>query len=125
MAIAFIFHEAGLTSLVDGRAITPTDEDAVIKAAKEIQQAGLKDVAVIGTYSPIDSVLKQEEQIGAILRSVLGKEANITLSHKVAGISFIERENATILNATILPFARRTIRQFRASLRGLDISANL
>jgi N-methylhydantoinase A/oxoprolinase/acetone carboxylase beta subunit len=97
----------------------------VRKTAEEIRQADLKDIAVIGTYSPIDSILRQEERVGDILRSVLGEEVNITLSHNVAGIGFIERENATILNATILPFARRTIRQFQRSLRGLDISASL
>ncbi|KAH6889852.1 hypothetical protein B0T10DRAFT_572002 [Thelonectria olida] len=110
---------------IDGRAIAPIDEDVVRKTAEQIRQAGLKDIAIIGTYSPIDSVFHQEEQVEGILRSVLGEEVNITLSHNVAGIGFIERENATILNATILPFARRTIRQFQRSLRGLDISASL
>ncbi|EOO01543.1 putative hydantoinase oxoprolinase protein [Phaeoacremonium minimum UCRPA7] len=72
-----------------------------------------------------NSVFHQEEHVRDILRSVLGTTVHITLSHEVAGIGFIERENATILNATILPFAKKTIKQFQQSLRGLRLSASL
>ncbi|KAF4460640.1 DUF917-domain-containing [Fusarium albosuccineum] len=110
---------------IDGRVITPLDEDVVRSTAEKIRAAGIKDIAIIGIYSPIDSVYHQEDRVAEILRFVLGEDINITLSHKVAGIGFIERENATILNATILPFAQRTIRQFQRSIRDLDISAKL
>ncbi|RSL69855.1 hypothetical protein CEP53_002072 [Fusarium sp. AF-6] len=110
---------------IDGRVITPLDEDAVKKTAEEIQNAGIKDIAIVGIYSPVDSEFHQEDRVAEIIRSVLGEGINITLSHNVAGIGFIERENATILNATILPFARRTIRQFQRSIRDLNISASL
>ncbi|KAF5003329.1 hypothetical protein FDECE_10114 [Fusarium decemcellulare] len=110
---------------IDGRVITPLDEDVVRSTAEKIRVAGIKDIAIIGIYSPIDSVHHQEDRVAEILRSVLGENINITLSHKVAGIGFIERENATILNATILPFARKTIRQFQRSIKDLDLSARL
>ncbi|KAL2694822.1 hypothetical protein Neosp_001409 [[Neocosmospora] mangrovei] len=110
---------------IDGRVITPLDEDVVKRAAEEIRKAGIRDIAVIGIYSPIDSELQQEARVAEILRSVLGEDINVTLSHNVAGIGFIERENATILNATILPFARKTIRQFQRSIKDLNLSANL
>ena len=121
------FSKADLLSFisVDGRVITPIDESAVRQAAEEIRAVGLTNIAIIGTYSPIDSVFHQEEHVRDILRSVLGTTVNITLSHEVAGIGFIERENATILNATILPFAKKTIKQFQQSLRGLRLSASL
>ena len=97
----------------------------VRKTAEEIRAAGIKNIAIIGIYSPIDSVLHQEQNVADILTSVFGDNVNITLSHKVAGIGFIERENATILNAAILPFARETIGQFQRSIRELEIPANL
>ncbi|CAI6025497.1 unnamed protein product, partial [Clonostachys chloroleuca] len=111
--------------LVDGREIERVDEAIVRKTAEEIQALGIRNIAIIGIYSPIDTSIHQEEHVSDILRSVLGQDINITLSHKVAGIGFIERENATILNATILPFARKTIRQFQRSIRELQISAKL
>lgn len=110
---------------VDGRVITTVDEAAVRKAAEEIEAAGITNVAVIGVYAPIDSIFRQEEAARDILRAVLGPKANITISRDVAGLGFIERENAAILNATILPLAQRIIRQFQRSLATLGISASL
>ncbi|KAM0427907.1 hypothetical protein ACHAPT_007366 [Fusarium lateritium] len=110
---------------IDGRVITPLDEDEVRRTAEEIRKAGIKDIAVVGIYSPIDSSFHQEDRVAEVLRSVLGEDINVTLSHNVAGIGFIERENVTILNATILPFARRTISQFQRSIQQLNLSASL
>ncbi|CAH0028807.1 unnamed protein product [Clonostachys rhizophaga] len=110
---------------IDGREIERVDEAIVRKTAEEIQALGIRNIAIIGIYSPIDTSIHQEEHVSDILRSVLGQDINITLSHKVAGIGFIERENATILNATILPFARKTIGQFQRSIRELEIPAKL
>lgn len=110
---------------VDGQVITPVDELEVRSVAKEIKEAGINDIAIVGVYSPIDSVARQEEHVRDILLSVLGEGANITLSHDVAGVGFIERENATVLNTAILPFARKTIRGFQKALGRLSISAPL
>ncbi|CAG9955853.1 unnamed protein product, partial [Clonostachys rosea f. rosea IK726] len=110
---------------IDGREIEAVDEAVVRKTAEEIRARGIRNIAIIGIYSPIDSSLQQEQHVSDILCSVLGEDINITLSHKVAGVGFIERENATILNATILPFARKTIGQFQRSIRELEIPAKL
>lgn len=40
----------------------------------------------------------------------------------VANLGFIERENASILNASILPFARLTIDSFQHALRLLGLT---
>lgn len=110
---------------VDGRVISDVQPDLVRKAALELQAKGIENIAVVGAYAPTDLVHTQEDAVGSILRSVLGESVNITLSHQVAGIGFLERENATILNAAILPLARRTIRQFQNAAQKLDIAAPL
>ncbi|VUC35962.1 unnamed protein product, partial [Clonostachys rosea] len=110
---------------IDGREIEPVDEAIVKKTAEDIRAAGIKNIAIVGIYSPIDSAHHQEQRVASILRSTIGEDVNITLSHKVAGVGFIERENATILNATILPFARQTIGQFQRSIHELEVSASL
>ncbi|KAH7141962.1 hypothetical protein EDB81DRAFT_899419 [Dactylonectria macrodidyma] len=110
---------------IDGREIMPVDEAEVRETAEGIRAAGINNIAIVGIYSPIDSVFRHEQRVADILVSVLGDEVNITLSHKVSGIGFIERENTTILNAAILPFARKTINQFQRSIQELEISASL
>ncbi|KAK7897213.1 hypothetical protein LTR67_005102 [Exophiala xenobiotica] len=110
---------------IDGRAISQIEPDSVLKAARDIQAEGIENIAVIGTYAPTDLVHRQEETVKDLLRSALGDKVNITLSHQVAGIGFLERENASILNAAILPSARRTIRQFQKAAQKLAIAAPL
>lgn len=43
----------------------------------------------------------------------------------VAQLGFIERENATILNASVCRFARRTIRGFENAMRRLGLNCSL
>lgn len=43
----------------------------------------------------------------------------------VGQLGYLERENATILNTSILKFARRTIRGFKLAIRGLGLSCPL
>ncbi len=52
-------------------------------------------------------------------------ECDVVLSSEVANLGFLERENAAILNATILRFGRRTIRSFRQPLRQLGLDCPL
>ncbi|EPE02458.1 hydantoinase [Ophiostoma piceae UAMH 11346] len=98
---------------------------AAKKAADDNKAAGITNVAVIGVYATIDTVYRQEDTVRDILQSALGPTVNITISRDVAGLGFIERENASVLNATILPLAQLTIRQFQKSLTSLGISDSL
>ncbi len=50
-----------------------------------------------------------------------------TISHRrtVAGVGILARENATILNASILRFAKRTINGFKRAMKRLDLKCPL
>lgn len=110
---------------IDGRLIARVDEDEVRRVARELRDEGLRNVVVVGVYSPIDTRYGQEEQVKRILIEELGAGANVTLSRQVAQIGFLERENASILNAAILPLARKTIGEFRHAFRDLDLDVPL
>lgn len=47
------------------------------------------------------------------------------MSKEVANLGFLERENAAILNAAILPFARKTIKSFEEPLHRLGLKCPL
>lgn len=106
---------------VDGRPISELDEAAVRRECAAIRARGIRSVVVNGVFSPIDAVLRQEERAAAIVRDELGPRCDVVCSAEVAGLGFLERENAAVLNASILAFARRTIRSFRAPLRRLGL----
>lgn len=106
---------------IDGSLIAELDVDEVRRQAQEIKALGIKSIAIVGIFSPIDTIYKQEETAAEIVRSVF-QEADVVCSKEVANIGFLERENATILNASILPFARRTIRSFQIAIFDLDLA---
>jgi N-methylhydantoinase A/oxoprolinase/acetone carboxylase beta subunit len=105
---------------IDGSLIAELDVDEVKRHCEIIKSHGIKSIAIVGVFSPIDVVFKQEETAAAIIRD-LYPEANVVCSKDVANIGFLERENATILNASILSFARRTIHSFQDAIDRLDL----
>ncbi|KAK7736163.1 hypothetical protein SLS53_007191 [Cytospora paraplurivora] len=111
--------EGGLE--VDGNVIRALDEGAVREQCRIIREKGIRAVVINGVFSPIDTVERQEERAAIIVREELGADVDVVLSKEVANLGFLERENAAILNAAILPFARRTIRSFQEPVRKLGL----
>lgn len=107
---------------VDGELIAELDEAAVRAECRSIRREGIRSVVVNGVFSPIDTVHHQEERAAEIIRDELGGDVDVVLSKEVANLGFLERENAAILNAAILPFARRTIRSFQEPVAKLGLS---
>lgn len=107
---------------VDGNLIAELDEDALKAECRAIKEKAIGSVVVNGVFSPIDTVYHQEEQAAKIIREELGTDVDVVLSKEVANLGFLERENAAILNAAILPFARRTIRSFQEPVKKLGLN---
>ncbi|OLN83092.1 Hydantoin utilization protein A 4 [Colletotrichum chlorophyti] len=105
---------------IDGSLIAELDLDAVREHAREIRAQGINSIAIIGVFSPIDVHFQQEETAAAVVKEVF-PEADVVCSKDVANIGFLERENAAVLNASILPFARRTIHSFQDAVTRLGL----
>ncbi|KAI0015892.1 hypothetical protein F4780DRAFT_773230 [Xylariomycetidae sp. FL0641] len=105
---------------IDGSLIAELDEDAIRRECAAIRAKGIRSIVVVGIFSPIDVVFRQEERAAAIIREEYA-EADVVLSKEVANIGFLERENAAVLNAAILPFARRTIHAFQDAVARLAL----
>lgn len=107
---------------IDGNLIAALDEDALRAECRSFRAKGIRSIVVNGVFSPIDTVYRQEERAAHIIREEFaGDTVDVVLSHEVANLGFLERENAAILNAAILPFARRTIRSFEAPVQKLGL----
>ncbi|KAJ4409144.1 hypothetical protein N0V82_009557 [Gnomoniopsis sp. IMI 355080] len=106
---------------VDGILIAELDEEAVREQCRQIQEKGIRSIVVNGVFSPIDTVYLQEERAAEIIQEQLGGDVDVVLSKEVANLGFLERENAAILNAAILPFARKTIRSFQDPVKKLGL----
>lgn len=82
-----------------------------------IREKDLRSVLVVGVYSPQDP--SQELEARLILQNELGPEYDISCSYSVGQLGFIERENASILNASLRRFARQVISGFQRAVRSI------
>ncbi|KAF2442386.1 DUF917-domain-containing protein [Karstenula rhodostoma CBS 690.94] len=105
---------------VDSNLISDIREAEIVEQCKIIKEKGISSIVIIGIFSPIDTVEKQEERAAEIVKRELGN-VDIVLSKTVANLGFLERENAAILNASVLSFARRTIASFQEPIKKLGL----
>lgn len=104
----------------DGREIAPLDEKAVMAAAADIRAKGLTSAAVTSVFSPVNAGMEQRAQ-EILLNEVPGIE--VTVSHEIGRIGFLERENAAIMNASLAELAGRVVASFRTALKRMRIEA--
>ncbi|DAA74551.1 TPA_exp: hypothetical protein A8136_3309 [Trichophyton benhamiae CBS 112371] len=118
----YTYVDGGLT--IDGAAESPINETQVVKECAKIKELGLDAVVISGVFSPIDKHFFQEDNVRKIIQREL-PGVDIVCSSEVSQIGFLERENASILNASILRFARRTIRGFKSAMKRLSLNCPL
>ncbi|KAJ3879103.1 hypothetical protein F5051DRAFT_404095 [Lentinula edodes] len=101
---------------IDGSVIRDPSETQVKEECTRIRSLGIRSIVVNGIFSPADVLgERQEEKVGEWIQSYY-PEADVVLSKEVANLGFIERENAAMLNASILHFARHTISSFQFAI---------
>ena len=106
----------------DGRDIAPLDEDAVRRFAGD-HATSLDAIAVSCAFSPAN--FDQELRAAELIAEEAGADFPVSLSHRVGTLGLLERENATILNASLLGVARAVVDGFRNALadQGIDATA--
>lgn len=102
----------------DGREITPFDKKKVEEAAKKIANENIQAVAVASPFSPVNKEL--EDQTANILRDII-PNVQITTSAEIGSVGLLERENAAILNASLLSLADEIVDALGDTLRGLGL----
>jgi N-methylhydantoinase A/oxoprolinase/acetone carboxylase beta subunit len=106
----------------DGRPIAAFDEAGMREAAHRIADAGLTAAGVTSVFSPLTAEF--EERAGEILAEVCPDVA-VTLSHTLGRIGLLERENATLLNASLQDLAKKTTAAFIRAIEASGITAQL
>ncbi|KAF7557752.1 hypothetical protein G7Z17_g364 [Cylindrodendrum hubeiense] len=106
---------------VDGTLISDINEDEIKSQCATIKEKGIKSIVVNGVFSPIDTIERQEERAAEIILKEL-PGVDVICTKEVANLGFLERENAAILNASILSFAKKTIRSFQEPVKKLGLN---
>jgi N-methylhydantoinase A/oxoprolinase/acetone carboxylase beta subunit len=104
----------------DGRENSPFDERAVRRAAKAIRERGIDAVAISCVFAPL--CRDMEERAAAIVREEV-PGVSVTTSGTIGRIGFLERENATVINASLNAIAQIIMGSIDEALRTLGIRA--
>lgn len=107
----------------DGRRISDFDEGAVRRAVRKAKEEGIEAFAVTSVFSPVKA--DDERRAAEIIAEETGDESSISISSEIGSIGFLERENATVLNAAVTRVARRVVSAFEGALERLGIDAQL
>jgi len=107
----------------DGRHIAELDEDELRRHAGDMVSHGVRSVAISSVFSPVSNEF--ELRAAEILRSELGDDVAISLSHEIGRIGLLERENATIINAALRELAASIVDGLASAVAGHGISAPL
>jgi len=108
--------------LYDGWPIAEMREAEIKAVIADISRKGIKNIAIASAFSPMNNA--PETQVANAIRNEI-PDARITLSHLFGRLGLIERENATIMNTALLPFADKVVSAFlnALSVRGLNCPA--
>ena len=97
----------------DGFPIAPLDDAELEIAINDIAAKNIRLIAISGVFSPSDPA--QEILVGEKVRNKI-PDARITLSHRIGRMGLLERENAALLNASLLPLADKVVNSFADAL---------
>lgn len=106
-------------SELTGKALAPLGKNELLRFLESIAGTA-QSVAITGVFSPINSEHELEAQ--ALVERVLG-EIPITLSNGIGALGLLERENACVLNATLIGVARKVVNGFSEALIKNEINA--
>ncbi len=109
-------------TLYDGAELAPLDEDAIDQAIAKIGASPVRQIAISAAFAPLNS--NPEEWVARKIKARM-PDALVTCSHTIGGLGLLERENAAILNAALLPFAERVVASFELALKRRGIACPL
>lgn len=105
----------------DGRPISPLDPEEIRRHAADMASHGIRSVAISSVFSPVNHDF--ETQAAAIIAAELGDDVAISLSHEIGRIGLLERENATIINASLRELAAEIVDGLTTAVRAEGITA--
>ena len=107
-------------TLYDGQPLADLDDREVDRVVQDIRQKGLSAVAITAAFSPMNA--EPERQVAERIRQAI-PQARITESNRMGRIGLLERENAALLNASLLEFAERVVDSFRTAFKARGLRA--
>lgn len=106
-------------SLYDGWPLASLDDAEVDRMIKDLVQKKVGAVSIAAAFAPMSPAV--EIEVGERVRAAL-PAANVTLSHELGRMGILERENAALLNTSLLGFADRVVSSFVQAVRDRNLA---
>ncbi|MGX9418894.1 hydantoinase/oxoprolinase N-terminal domain-containing protein [Vibrio sp. WJH972] len=103
----------------DGREINPLDENYIKEIALDLQRKSIKSAVINSVFSPVNDDV---EKRAAELLTHYYPECRVVLASEVGRIGLLERENAAILNASLLSLSEKTVTAFSSALKSCGLN---
>ena len=94
----------------NGEVVSPLDEGELNKIVDSISESGARALAISASFSPLHP--EMEIRVADLVRSRL-PGMPVVLSHELGRLGILERENAALLNASLLDMAQNVVSAFR------------
>ena len=107
-------------SKCDATPITAFCEKLARTAIQTLIQKKAQAIAIVGVYAPINN---QEEQIVKKMVQELAPDIFVSSSSEIGGLGFLQRESATILNASLKHAMQMSFSAIEREIRKLRIKA--
>ncbi len=104
----------------DGREISALRQDEIIAAARRFNRAGIRSVAISSVFAPMNQ--NMEKRAADMLRAEIPGVA-VTMSSNIGRIGMVERENAAVMNASLMELSKRVVGAFRTALKEIGVTA--
>ncbi|WOE75203.1 hydantoinase/oxoprolinase family protein [Alterisphingorhabdus coralli] len=104
-----------------GKDYRTLDTDAVARIAAQLVEDGVESLAISSVFAPIRPDL--EEAIADIVADIAPGIA-ITKSADLGGVGLVDRENAAIINASLVPFAHQVVASMQGAFRDMGFAVS-
>ena len=104
----------------DGSEVSPLDTAELEGVFARIAGTNARAVAISSVFSPLSP--QMEITAGKLLKAKM-PGMPVVLSHELGRLGLLERENAALLNASLLRMSERVVSAFEEALSGFDIEA--
>ncbi|PLR79937.1 hydantoinase/oxoprolinase [Bacillus canaveralius] len=95
-----------------------TNSDAFKQLFRDLKEMNIESICIVGAYSPLYA--SEELELRNYIKESF-PEIPITMSHKIGSTGFIERENATLLNAIVSKVIRQAMLDLSTVFRKLSL----
>ena len=100
--------------LYDGWRLAELNDREIDTVIDDLTSKKVEAVSISSAFSPMNP--EPELEVGRRVRAAL-PHAHVTLSHKIGRLGLLERENAALLNASLLSFADSVVTSFVRAIR--------